>query len=126
MPSITSTLGNGQARHFSKAETRRHRRKTQERKGKKSRPCSKEPIDLHKSRNIPQIADPAAPGDIHAHEFDDSRLLKKLMPQGQERRGCKSRDVDLRIKRDNKAVFSGVCQPLESEANAYGEEEDFE
>lgn len=101
-------------------------RKKQEQKVKKTRPESKEPIYLHKSRNTPQVADPAAPGDIHAHEYDDDMLLEKLLPHGQEHRGCKSRDVDLRIKRDNKAVSSGACQHLESDDSAYDEAEDFE
>ncbi|KAG6360498.1 hypothetical protein INS49_011560 [Diaporthe citri] len=126
MPSKTSAPVHGQRLHFSHAETRRNMREKQKRKGKKTRPESKEPIYLHKSRNTTQIADPAAPGDIHAHEYDDHRLLDKLLPHGQEHRGCKDRDVDLRIKRDNKAISSGVCQHLESEDIAYDEAEDFE
>ncbi|KAK7710499.1 hypothetical protein SLS64_000187 [Diaporthe eres] len=126
MPSKTSTLVHGQRLHFSKAGTRYDKRKKQEGKGKKTRPESKEPIHLHKSRNTPQVADPAAAGDIHAHEYDDDRLLKKLLPHGQEHRGCKGRDVDLRIKRDNKAVSSGVFQHLENEDSTYDEAEDFE
>lgn len=130
MPSKTSTVAHGQRLHFSKAETRRTMRQKQERKGqrkgKKSRPESKEPTYLHKSRNTPQVADPASPGDIHAHEYDGDRLLEKLLPHGQERRGCKSRDVDLRIKRNNKAVSSRACQHVESEDDAYYGAEDFE
>lgn len=126
MPSKTSTLVQDQRLHFSKAETRRTTREKQKRKGKKTRPEPKEPIHLHKSRNAPQVADSAASGDIYAHEYDDERLLEKLLPHGQEHRGCKCRDVDLRIKRDNKAVSSGICEHFESEDNAYDESEDFE
>lgn len=125
MPSKTSTLVHGQGHHFSKAETRHHRPRMQEGKGGKSLTEYKEPIYLHKSRNTPQIADPAAPSDVDAHELDDSRLLKKLLPHGQERRGCKNRDVDL-LKRRNKAVLSGVFQYLESEDDPQGEAVDFE
>jgi hypothetical protein len=126
MPSKTSTLVRGQGRHFSKAEARRHRRRTQEVKGGKSLPENKEPIYLHKSRNTPQIADPAALGDFDAHELDDSRLLKKLLPHGQERRGCKDRDVDLRIKRRDKAVSSGAFPYPGSEEDVQGEFGEFE
>lgn len=126
MPSKTSALVHGQRLHFSKAETRRNTREKQKRKGKEIRPESKEPIHLHKSRNKPRVADPADSDDIHAHEYDDDRLLEKLLPHGQGRRGCKSRDVDLRIKRDNKVVSSGVYQQLESEDTAYDKAENFE
>lgn len=119
-------LAHGQRLHFSKAETRRNKREKRKIKGKKTRPESKEPIHLHRSRNTPQVADAAAPDDIHAHEYDDDRLLEKLLPHGQEHRGCKGRDVDLHIKRDNKAVSSGACQYLESEDSAYDGAEDFE
>lgn len=102
------------------------RRQTQERKGEKSLPEPKDPIYLHKSRETPQVADPAAPGDADAHGFDDGKLLAKLLPRDHEHRGCKSKDVDLRIKRDNKAVSSGVCQHLESDGGAYDGFEDSE
>ncbi|KAI3392365.1 hypothetical protein diail_5845 [Diaporthe ilicicola] len=120
--SMTSTLVEEQGRHFSKAETRRYRQMTQRRKGKKARPEPKEPIYVSKSRSTPQVADPAAPGDVQAHEYDDSSLLQKLMPRGQEHRGCKTRDVDLRIKRDNKAVSTGTFQNLDNDDSAYGED----
>lgn len=98
-------------------------REKQLRKGKTARPESKEPIYLHRSRKTPRFADPAGPGDAHAHEYDDDRPLEKRLPHGQEHRGCKNRDVDLRIKRDNKALSS---QYLDSEESAYDEAEDFE
>lgn len=126
MPSKTSTVVHGHRLHFSKAEKRRNMREKQERKGKKARPESKEPTYLHKSRNMPQVADLAAPGDAHAHEYDDDRVLEKLLPHGQEHRGCKSRDVDLRIKRDNKAVSRGVSQHLDREDIIDGNFDDFE
>lgn len=123
MPSKTSTVAHGQRLHFSKSERRRNMREKQLRKGKTARPESKDPIYLHSSRNTPQVADPAGPGDAHAHEYDDDTLLEKLLPHGQEHRGCRNRDVDLRIKRDNKAVSS---QHLNSEESACDEAEDFE
>ncbi|KAL1855735.1 hypothetical protein Daus18300_011018 [Diaporthe australafricana] len=121
MSTNTSSLTDGQDHQLSKAEKRRRTRRMQKRRGKKTRSASNAPIHLKKSRNTPQVADPAAPGDVHAHEYDDSRLLKKLIPDGQEHRGCESRDVDLRIKRDNKAVSTGTSQGLESEDSTYGE-----
>lgn len=128
MPSKTSTLAHSKHLQFSKTETRRNMRENQKRKGKNIRPDFKDPIYLHKSRNEPQVADPVAPGDTHAHAHahDDNRLLKKLLPQGQEHRGCKSRDVDLRTKRDNKSIPSGVCQHIEGEGASYDKLEDFE
>lgn len=123
MPSKTSTVAHGQRLHFSKAERRRNMREKQVRKGKTARLESKEPIHLHRSRNTPQVADPAGPGDAHAHEYDDDRLLEKLLPHGQEHRGCKDRDVDLSTKRDNKSASS---QHLDSEESPYDEAEDFE
>lgn len=98
-------------------------RKKQDRKGKKARLDSKEPPYLHKSRNTPEVTDPVGPGDAHAHEYDDDRPLEKLLPHVQEHRGCKNRDVDLRIKSDNKAVSR---QHLDSEESACDEAEDFE
>lgn len=123
MPSETSTVAHGQRLHFSKAERRRNMRERQPIKGKTARLESKKPIYLHSSRNTPQVADPAGPSDAHAHEYDDDRLLEKLLPHGQEHRGCKTRDVDLRIKRDNKAVSR---QHLDCEESVHDEAEDFE
>lgn len=125
MPSKTSTLVSGQGHHFSKAETRRHRQRVQDRKSGKSVLKFKEPIYLHKSRDTPQIGDLSAPDQVCAHEFDDSMLPKKLLPRGQERRGCKTRDVDLRIKRDNKAISGGGFQGPESKDCLQGEAENF-
>lgn len=123
MPSKTSTVAHGQRLHFSKAERRRNMREKQLRNGKTARPESKEAIYLHRSRNKPPVAELSGPGDAHAHEYDDDRLLEKPLPHGQEHRGCKDRDVDLRIKRDNKAASS---QHLDSDESAYDEAEDFE
>lgn len=117
MSTNTSPLASGHGHQISEAENLHHTQRAQERQGKEIRPESSAPIYLEKSRNMPQIANPAGPGDVLAHEYDDSRLLKKLMPHDQEHRGCKSRDVDLRIKRDNKALSTGACRHRESEDN---------
>lgn len=77
-----------------------------EAKKAKHRLKKREPIHPSKGAFQPPIACKATLRDKAAHIYDSVQLCPKLLPvDRQEFRGCKSRDMDRRIKRWNKEVY---------------------